>query len=373
MTCNQNMFPLGLAIGENFCNRETEQAHLKANISTASPTLITSPRRYGKTSLVFHVIKQLNIPFSHIDLYAEFDELSVQNAILSRIGDILYMLESGTKKALQFVTAFFSGLNVSFTFEGMQVKVEIAKSRKIPAKVIMSALEDLDQVLNKKKKKIILFFDEFQKLSQISQTSSIEGTLRHIAQKSQNICFIFSGSNRHLLSKMFEDSSKPFYNLCDRIILGRISSQHYGSFIQKKAKLTWGTELGNGVIELILELTQRHPYYLNALCHRLWRKKELLSEAKILDAWNNYTQERKSDISAELDLLSENQIKMLISLAKYGVNYSPMSKEFISITKFSLSSASMTIKALLQLDYIYAAESGKYRLIDPVIEYLFKI
>lgn len=372
MMNSKNMFPLGLAIGENFCNRETEQAHLKANIRTASPTLITSPRRYGKTSLVLHVAKQLNLPFANIDLYAEFDEMSVQNAILGRIGDVLYTLESSTKKALKFVTDFFSGLNISFNFEGVQVRVEIAKSRKIPSKIVMSALEDLDNILSKKKEKVVLFFDEFQKLTQISQTSAIEGALRNIAQKSQHICFIFSGSNRHLLAKMFEDSAKPFYNLCDRIILDRISSEHYIPFIQERAELVWGAKLDDGVVETILELTKRHPYYLNVLCHRLWREDEIPSETRALNAWNSYAQERKSDISAELDRLSDNQVKMLIALAKYGDAHSPMSKEFTAITKFSLSSASLAIKNLQQLDYIYALENGKYKIVDPVIEHLFK-
>lgn len=367
----EDFFPLGLASYANFCNRETEQEHLKANIRTASPTLVTSPRRYGKTSLVLYVLQQMELPFSHIDLYAEFNELAMQNTILSSIGDTLYMIESGTKKALKFVTDFFAGLNISFNFEGVQVKVEVAKSSKTPAKIIMSALEKLDATLTKKEKKVILFFDEFQKLAQISKSTTIEGALRHIAQKSKHICFVFSGSNRNLLGKMFDDNTKPFYNLCDRIILNRISEAHYISFIQDKVKIKWGKTLDEDVIATILDLTKRHPYYVNVLCHRLWLRDESPTESQVLSIWNNYVQECKSDILAELDLLSENQAKMLAAIAKHGATYSPTSGEFIALTQFSLSSASIAIKSLQKLDYIYAVAAGKYRVLNPVIEYLF--
>jgi AAA+ ATPase superfamily predicted ATPase len=368
---SEDFFPLGLASYESFCNREEVQAHLKANIRMASPTLVTSPRRYGKTSLVLYVIQQMKLPFACVDLYAELDEFAIQNAILNGIGEALYAIASNTKKALKLVTDFFAGLNISFNFEGMQVKVEIAKAKKTPAKVIMSTLEKLDATLAKEKKKVILFFDEFQRLAQVAKSTTIEGALRHVAQQSKNICFIFSGSNRHLLGKMFDDSIKPFYNLCDRIILDRISEKYYIPFIQEKAKLKWNKHLHDDVIALILDLTKRHPYYLNVLCHRLWLRNKMPTESSVLSTWDKYAQERKSDISAELDLLSENQAKMLIAIAKYGKLYSPISAEFIALTKFPLSSASVAVKSLQKLDCIYADEDGRYRVLDPVIEYLF--
>lgn len=367
----EDFFPLGLASRESFCNRSFEQERLKANIRTASPTLVTSPRRYGKTSLVLNVIKQMKLPFSHIDLYAEIDELAIQNAILSGVGDALYMVESGTQKALKFVTDFFAGLNISFNFEGVQVKVEISKLQKTPAKVIMAALKKLDTTLTKKNKKVVLFFDEFQKLAQVVKSTAIEGALRHVAQESKHVCFIFSGSNRHLLNRMFDDSSKPFYNLCDRIILDKIPEEHYVSFIQEKAKIKWGEGLNSETLDTIFNLTQRHPYYLNALCHRLWFYKTIPSPLAASDAWSQYVQEIKSDILYELDLLSENQKKMLISMAKYGADHSPMSMGFITLTQFSLSSASATIKSLQKMDYVYAIKAGRYGIINPVIKYLF--
>src|SRR5476649_2242851 len=89
-----DFFPQGLASGENFCNRISERTRLKANIHSARSTLIMSPRRYGKTSLMLFVLQEIKLPFSHIDLYSEINESEVQNTVLNSIGDILYAVES---------------------------------------------------------------------------------------------------------------------------------------------------------------------------------------------------------------------------------------------------------------------------------------
>ena len=58
----KNIFPQGLALGDNFCNRFNERKYLQNNIQSIRPTLIMSPRRYGKTSLVLYVLNELKFP-----------------------------------------------------------------------------------------------------------------------------------------------------------------------------------------------------------------------------------------------------------------------------------------------------------------------
>jgi len=367
----KNIFPQGLAFGDNFCNRLNERKYLQNNVRSIRPTLIMSPRRYGKTSLVLYVLNELKIPFAHIDLYSEIDEAEVQNSILSAIGDILYSIESTPKKALKFVTDFFSSLSVSFTIENTQIKVQFSKSKKSPAKNILDSLKKLENVLQSKGKTVVFFIDEFQRLAQITESTTIEGSLRHIAQGSKNIMFIFSGSNRHLLSRMFDDKNKPFYKLCDRIILDRISKDDYIPFIQDKTKKQWGNMLSKEVIEQILDTTANHPYYVNVLCHKLWLLSDLPSTRDVEDAWQQCALEEKTNILDEIDLLSTNQAKMLIAIAKYGESILPMSKEFLALTNFSLSSASQSVQVLKKRDYLYLDSGNKYRIVDPLIKYIF--
>lgn len=62
-------FPLGVTTGSAFCNRKEELNHLKRNIQLAKPTIIMSPRRYGKTSLALNMFQHLKAIYSYINFY----------------------------------------------------------------------------------------------------------------------------------------------------------------------------------------------------------------------------------------------------------------------------------------------------------------
>lgn len=369
---SDEIFPQGLALGDNFCNRVTEQAHLMQNIQAMRPTLLMSVRRYGKTSLVTQVISRLKIPFVNIDLFSELDESDIQNSLLSGIGKLLYSLESTPRKAMHFITGFFSELNVTFRYQGTEIELELNKSKTPPAKTILAALKKLDMLLTKKKKKVVLFFDEFQRAAEISETGTIEGTIRHIAQQSKTISFVFSGSNRRILETMFYDSKKPLYKLCDRIILDRISRDDYKPFIQNLAKIKWDQFLEDDVLDTIFFQSKCHPYYLNVLCHKLWSHVKIPTENEVLSTWQKYILEEKSNILSEIDLLSKNQSKMLIAIAKYGADSQPMNKNFLNLTHFSVSSAAQSLETLCKKEYLFLDQNGQYQLVDPLIKSLFQ-
>ena len=101
--------------------------------------------------------------------------------------------------------------------------------------------------------------------------------------------------------------------------------------------------------------------------------KDLPSEKAMENTWHQYALEEKTNITNEIGLLSTNQAKMMIAIAKYGDNITPMSKELIALTKFSLSSASQAVKALESKNYLMLTNQNTYKLVDPLIKYIFSI
>src|SRR3990167_2891059 len=122
----------------------------------------------------------------------------------------------------------------------------------------------------------------------------------------ENICFIFSGSNRHILATMFDDRSSPLYMLCDRITIDRISEQDYTTYLSMVASKTWGKTLEEAVTGEIFKLTEKHPYYMNVLCDKLWVYcEEHLPTIKTVDAvWRYYVLQEESKIAKELSALN---------------------------------------------------------------------
>lgn len=218
-----DFFPLTLALGEAFCNRKAELNQLQHYLALGKPLLIVSPRRYGKTSLAFNTLYQAKLLYAHFDFFSAIDEQDIEKIILKGVGELIGKLEKGPKKALKAATDFFAGLNIKVVVDVLGLSIEINQQTEKTSRTVLKVLERLEQLAQKYQQKLVLFFDEFQRLSEVAKDQAIEGILRQIAQQSQKLTFIFSGSNRHLLEQMFNDRNRPFYKLCERI-----NVSHYG-------------------------------------------------------------------------------------------------------------------------------------------------
>lgn len=234
-----------------------------------------------------------------------------------------------------------------------------------PADNIQDALERLHALAVKKKIRVVLFIDEFQKLAEVTKNHTIEAAIRQVAQESKNIIFVFSGSNRHLIKDMFYDSNRPFYKLCDLIKLDRIQAKHYIPYIQKAATKQWQEKLPSKVINTILNLTECHPYYVNLLSSKLWRS-NLPNEKNVIQCWESCAEENRSQVEREIDLLSFNQKRLLISLARFGPTEQPTSQAFLQKVGLSSTSLSQSLSVLMEKDYLYKDAKEIYRLLDPL-------
>jgi transcription termination factor Rho len=66
-------FPRGIAKGKEFCNRVSEREPLIKNINTHQHTLLMSPSRYGKTSVVRYAAAEAGVMYSEVDLFVAVD------------------------------------------------------------------------------------------------------------------------------------------------------------------------------------------------------------------------------------------------------------------------------------------------------------
>jgi hypothetical protein len=76
------------------------------------------------------------------------------------------------------------------------------------------------------KQKLLVIFDEFQEIASYSE-QGFEKRLRSHIQKHSNVAYIFSGSQKHILSQMFNASDRGFYQMATSYPLHRIELQHY--------------------------------------------------------------------------------------------------------------------------------------------------
>lgn len=370
------IFPLGLAKGKAFCNRVNERKRIGDNIKSIRHSLVISPRRYGKSSLVLYVLEELKIPFVQVDFFVAMDESEIEREILEAVKKLINDLIPIHEKILKTLKEQIKKLKLKLLVGSDGVRFELYTIEKEDSSInIKSALILLEHVLAESKKEAVFFIDECQEIGVVAASKGIEGAIRYVAQESTHLRFIFSGSNRHMLEQMFNDRSRPLYKLCDKIAVERIHEEDYWAFIQKSAVQKWGQKLSEAVLDQILELTECHPYYVNLICGRVWSHYPETPPSRaesIVKMWTEFTEEQKTEVSRELGSLSELQKKLMVQIA-LGAEHNLTGKERLKQMNATSAAIVKSLKVLERRDFIFYAKDGGVRILDPIIKMSIKL
>lgn len=362
-------FPRGIASGEAFCNRSSERKCLISNVNSKQHTLIMSPRRYGKTSLVRYAMNEAKLLYGEADLFVAVDATQIERQILNGIQQIISEINTPTEQLLDIIRKYFQKISAKWTVgtQGINIAL-IPEDKNDPATTIKEALQALENLLHTKNIKAVFFIDEMQEIGQVAEGKGIEGALRHVAQQTKQLSFIFSGSNRHLLAKMFYDKARPLYKLCDRIILGRIDESHYKMHINKYAQKKWKSTLNETTLSVLMDLTQRHPYYVNSLCRHILESelKTAPDSEAIKTYWYNMVRDERQELMREMSFLSPGQRKILVAIAN-GDNRELTGKNFLKKVNLTGSSVCNSLKILEEGDYLEKQDDGSYQFVDPLL------
>jgi AAA+ ATPase superfamily predicted ATPase len=367
---SRDYFPLGVAAGSAFCNRSQETEVLTENIKNGKHTLLIATRRYGKSSLALRALKLSKCQYSEIDFYMATNEKVIEAYILNGVTDLIGKALGSVDKLLTSIKRFVKNLQPKLDIGTSVFKLELTShSDSDPATNVKEGLLLLEKLLEDKKKYAVLLMDEFQSVGVIAQGKGIEAAIRHVAQKTKYLTLIFSGSNRKLLKTMFEDETRPLYKLCWKMVVTRISAEHYQSHLQKAAKSAWKQDLDVMVLNKIIFLTERHPFYLNKLCDRLWTYYNVKppSIRDVERAWSEILEEEKSDAIKEISLLSLGQKNVLYQVA-IGTNTHLTSKQTMLELQMTSSSIVTALDGLEEKDII-EKEDDQYQVINPIVRF----
>lgn len=360
-------FPLGIAKGKYFCNRVAETKQLIRNIHNCTHSVLISPRRYGKTSLAYKAIRESKLPSARIDLYMTTSAADIEKAIIAGVDNLLSHICSNAEMLLSLIKDFIKVLKPSFEMGTRGLKIKLQPSDKTTSSAnICEALQILDGILRKKSIKAVLLIDEFQEVQLVAPNQGIEGAIRHVAQETENFTLIFSGSHRHLLSSMFNNKNKPLYRLCDEIQLNRISEADYLPFLKKFSLSQWEETLNEPVMNAILNYSERHPYYFNAICEKLFMKETLPTVPDVDAIWQHLLITKKKDVLTETKELNITHKKLLVAIS-HGINKELTGQQFLSQAELPGSTVVRALEYLEDNDFI-EKRNDQYYIIDPLLK-----
>ena len=369
MQDTERYFTTQMAVGRAFCDRDSERLQLQTNLAKGNHTVVVAPRRYGKTSLVCYVLNEMKADYAEVDLFCAVSAKSVCNKIAGGTSQLLKSIVPLTTKTLMTLGEYFQNASFGIKAGQLEFQLGLGKLGVDPVEELLNMLVGLEKVAAKYSKRMVIFLDEFQDLVKVDKSREIQAVIRAVAQKTQHLVFVFSGSSRYMLRKIFDDRNEPLYMLCDIIHLGRIDREHFTVHLQKLAKKKWNEGIGTDILSYILDLTELHSYYVNLLGDKLWDYAvPPATKAQIDATWGECMLSQKDKLIADLEPLSANKIKVLNVIAMLGEVMEPNGQEFLGQVRMPLGTVQKVVTYLMDNDYIYRNRSGGIVLVDPLLK-----
>jgi len=353
--------------GDSFCNRRKELTELFRHIKGSQNVLLYSHRRMGKSSLIRQAFrgideKSLNIGAMHVDLYGTISEKD----FISRTFQSLNQLESNFEKLLKSVNEALKSIKFNLSIDSETGATSVSPSfEAINEKTV---LEELMSMLSRysRKRKLVIAFDEFQDVANYTE-EGFEKRLRSFIQQHSNICYIFSGSQQHLIAEMFNSNMRAFYKLAESFPLKKIETKHYIPWVQdlfSRKKV----DLPADLIKEIVERFENHPMYIQNFLFHLWDKtgKRGVSTGTLDSIENAIIEKRSLEYSVLWETLSINQKKTLkLILLNSGANLFNAD----ALKSVNLKTGSLVTKALSSLiKKEIIVKNGNYLIQDVVFK-----
>jgi len=352
-----NPFQYGGVVGkESFCNRRKELKALVRAMENGERFFVYSERRMGKTSLVRLALDHLpkrRFVCAYVDLWPTDGDASFAASTAKALAERL----GGTAgKLLQAAKTWFGRLSPTITTdeEGRPKVVFTIHRGRDAEPELEEVLSAPERIAERRKCRVVVVFDEFQQVLEYPN-SRVERKLRSVIQSQKGVSYVFLGSRKHLIQKMFLDQSRPLYRAGGHYELGPIAAPEWTPFIRRRF-LASKRGISDAMIQELCRLTGGHPFYTQHLCHALWEISEMGKAVKpeSLETALSLLLERESyAYSALWDSLALNQQRFLRGIALEPEDVKVFASEFLQ--RYGLrtaSNAQRVVPALLERDLI---------------------
>jgi AAA+ ATPase superfamily predicted ATPase len=368
----ENPFPLiPYKHPDFFCDREIAVSTLEDSFRNGRNTVLLALRRIGKTGLIKHLFHQLSSDKSIKTIYVDImDTYSMADFINKLATQIMQTVPSKSQRWYQQFIKSLSGLNPVITFDS-QTGAPLLSMQLHNDQQKQASIEKLFAFIESQKYRVLIAIDEFQQITRYKEPG-FEAFLRSQIQNLIQCNFIFSGSEQHILTGMFNSVSKPFYQSADFMKLDRIELSVYAQFVVEKFTQTKKTISYETAYNLI-EWLDGYTFYVQNFFNKLWFicKRDVQVDT-VKAAQEQVLNERQYIYTNLQRLLTEAQFNVLKAISIRGAVEQPTSFEFINANQLGTSSTvNSAIKAMLQKELIYH-EAGAYKVYDVFLEKWFQ-
>lgn len=227
--------------------------------------VLYAPRRYGKTSLVVRVLEKFKTEGIPCILF-DISKVSSLERFCEEYASAVYSLKGGFGEVAHKVLDYVAHLRptISGTVLGKKsIRFDYGSRM---SSLSVSEVLDLPERLAKDLggQPIVVVFDEFQDVAELSRDIPLESIFRSCIQAHQHVRYVFLGSKTHLMRRMFGARTSPFYKAAQNMKIGKPPIAESGEFVVSRFADA-GVSVAQDALDRILSLSANIPYYVQAL------------------------------------------------------------------------------------------------------------
>ncbi|MBQ6926268.1 MAG: ATP-binding protein [Kiritimatiellae bacterium] len=308
-----------IASGDYFYDRAEDAAKLHDLIAGGQNVVLYAPRRYGKSSLAMKTAEAWKKD-GFACIYFDLMRVESIDEFIRSYANAAIAVEGPTEHGIKTILSALTSIHPKFTVadDGKPV-IELDFGRKGPTAKSLEEVLALPETLSSAKRRIVVIFDEFQEVATLSRHLPVERIFRSVIQHQRKTRYLFLGSKTHLMRRMFNDRTRPFYNSASTMQLPKPPEAESAAFLRTRFRST-GMEVSDEVVERIINVSNNIPYYIQAVALHTWLSANRSGDGKptandVSMALDELVEMRRDVYEAIAERLGETARRILSSLA----------------------------------------------------------
>ncbi len=256
-----------------FADREVERDRLARDLLAGQKVFLISPRRYGKSSLVRSVLRDLGRQ-GVLTVEVTVAASSSYVGLLEAYARALLLAGTPTGRLRQWAGELLGGLRPEVRLDAdasgaprAVVAFPGIRSSRDVARLAAEVFALPGRIAERRGRRLAVALDEFQAITTFDG-GSVEHALRAAVQDQRQVGYVFAGSEPSLMEQMLTPK-RPFYKAGPVVRLEPIDPDDFAAFIERRFVRS-GIRPGEGLGAAVVDLAGNVPYDVQRLAHELW-------------------------------------------------------------------------------------------------------
>lgn len=347
--------------GEALIDRRAELGALQRAAGDRVAMRLSSPRRFGKTSLLRAHLESMR-DAGHHTCFVDFDRVGTVSDVADRLIDGLRQLPIDPERRLE---RRLSRLGISVGTSGLTVQSAPRRpGRALTGDEGRAAIRDLLALpgeLSAGGDLIVVAMDEFQDL--LTADSELDGLFRSVIQHQVSTTYVFAGSATTLMRELFSSREHPFYGQARPLELPPLPEDETYAYVRDRLPPHPQREEAAGEI---VAFAAGHPQRTMLLAHHLYDRLEdpTTSEAIAADTVQTALHELADGFISIWTALGRGERAAVVALAD---GLSPTSQRVADEHRTARSSLQRATERLESDGQLVTRRGGELRLLDPLL------